>query len=105
MGKQAIALEDHVGRPLLGPERRDVAAIDLDASGAGLDEAADHAQQRGLAAARGAEDGEEIAAPDLEVERPHRIDRAIAPADAGKAHGQVGGGRWRRVSHEGRPAG
>ena len=39
------------------------------------DEAADHAQQRGLAAARRAEDGEEVAALDVEVERPHRCHR------------------------------
>jgi len=65
-------LEHHADRAAPGRDTLDGGAVDLDAPGGGGDEARDHAQQRGLAAARGAEDGEEAAG--REVER-HGVDR------------------------------
>src|SRR5690606_24038298 len=47
---------------------RDVVAVDEDAARAGVDDAADHADQRGLAGAVGAEQREDLAAADLEVD-------------------------------------
>ena len=51
MRKQAIALEDHVGRTLLGSEARHVDAGYFDRTGRRHDKAADDPEQRGLAAA------------------------------------------------------
>jgi hypothetical protein len=62
-------LEHHVDGTAVGRDAAHAAAADLDVPAIGLDEARDHAQQRGLAAARGAEDGEETAALDAEGER------------------------------------
>ena len=53
---------------LCGETCDEVAPVELDAAGVGLLEAGDHPQRRGLAAARGAEQREELALSDLEVE-------------------------------------
>ena len=66
--EQRVALEDGVGRPLVGGQAGHVLAVDQDLAGVGLLEAGDHPQGRRLAAARGAEQGEELAAGELEVE-------------------------------------
>ena len=54
-----------------GLESRDVLAADDDAAGGRLLEAGDHAQHRRLAAARRPEEGDELAALDVEVEVLH----------------------------------
>ncbi|MNR35253.1 hypothetical protein D3C85_1530850 [compost metagenome] len=51
VGKQRIGLEHQVQRPLVGRQRRDVQAVEVDAASAGGFESGEHAQQRGLAAA------------------------------------------------------
>jgi hypothetical protein len=81
MGKQAIALKHSVGRPLLRPPAGDVLPVDLERASGRRDEAADDAQQCGLAAAGGAEDGQEVAAADLELELLHRHHGPIALGD------------------------
>ena len=49
-----------------------VLAVDQDAAGVGRLEARQHAQQRGLAAARAAQQGEQLAALDLEIDAVDR---------------------------------
>ena len=64
--KERVALEHHVHRPLVRRQRRQVAAGELDGSRSRLLEAGEHAQQRRLAAARGAEKGEHLALGDVD---------------------------------------
>src|SRR6185436_18238286 len=61
---------------------RDVAAVQDDAAGRGLGEAADHPQDRGLAGARRPQDGDELAVLDREVDllqHPGRAERLADP--------------------------
>src|SRR6185436_13927933 len=61
---------------------RDVAAVQDDAAGIGLGEAADHPQDRGLARTRGPQDGDELAVLDREVDllqHPGRAERLADP--------------------------
>ena len=64
--EQRKVLEDQRGRPLVRADARHVLAGDAHRAFGRLEKAGDRAQQRGLAAARGAEDREEFAAVDLE---------------------------------------
>ena len=73
MRKQRVALEHHVDRPLVRRHRRDVLAVEQDAALVRRLEAGEHAQQRGLAAAGGAEQRKELAGADVERDV---IDRA-----------------------------
>ncbi len=84
--KQAEALEYHVGRPHFGPQLRHLGAADFDAARGRRDEAADHPQKRRLAAARGPEDGEKVAAVNVEVERLDRLDGAKVLRDVAQPH-------------------
>src|SRR6185369_13556636 len=65
-----------------GLHRRDVLAVQQDAAFIRLLEAGDHAQKRGLAAARWAEETEEFLVHDLDAEIVDRNDRAEALGDA-----------------------
>ena len=68
MRVERIGLEHHgelaLGRRLVG----DVAAVDDDLAAAGVLEAGDQPQQRGLAAARRADEDDELAVVDVEVD-------------------------------------
>ena len=68
MGKEGVGLEGGVDRALVRREMGDVLAAQRDAAEAGRDEAAEGAQQRGLAAAGAAEQDEHLAAADREVQ-------------------------------------
>ena len=59
-----------------GPERAEVDAVDEDRSRGGPAEAADQAEERRLARARPAADGEELTRLDIQVHPGHRSDRA-----------------------------
>ena len=75
--KERVGLEDGVHVPPVGREPDDAAAAEEDLARAGLLEAADHAQRRRLAAARGPEQGEEAAGRDLDrhvVNRNHVVE-------------------------------
>src|ERR1700691_5406183 len=92
-------------------KRVDIAAVDLNVPGVGAIEPAQDLQQRGLAGARGANDGEPLAAPDGKVKpRQHlKRDRALHKAACYPLRGEhrlPGGGLW-QVSHGAapRPAG
>ena len=66
--EQRVVLEDRVDVALVGRQPGDVLALELDRALGRLLEAADHPQRRGLAAAARAEEAEELAVADLEVD-------------------------------------
>ena len=73
MREQADLL-DHVADPEAELVRRlgpNIGAVDRDRPGRGFDEPVDHAQGRGLAAARGADEHDDLAARYLQVEGRH----------------------------------
>ena len=98
MREERVVLEDHVDRALVGRVRGDIPTAELDpTAGRGL-EAADHAQGRRLAAARRAEQREELARLDLER---HLIDgHDLAESLLEVDQPDLGEGRVRPV-HEG----
>ena len=63
---EGVGLEDHGEAAVGGAGLGDVAAVDGDAAGGGAVEAGDEAQQRGLAAAGGADEDHELAVRDVE---------------------------------------
>src|SRR5450755_2167175 len=67
-------LKDHIHRAAIRRDRLHALATNLDIAAVGCDEARNHSQQRGLAAAGGPQDGEETAA--LDGERKI-VDRAM----------------------------
>ena len=79
--EQGVALEDRIGGATIGGEPGDVLAVDEHPARGGLLEAGDHAQRRGLAAAAGAEHGEEFAPRDVELHLPHGDEVAEVLAD------------------------
>src|SRR3546814_20759548 len=64
--EERIGLEHHVDRPLVGRHARHVPAFQQDLAPAGDFEAGQHAQQGGLAAPGGPEQGDEHALVDVE---------------------------------------
>ncbi len=78
--EEGVGLEHHVDRPAVRRHAGHVLAVDQDAAAIGRLEARDHAQQGGLAAARAAQKGEQLAAPDVEIDAVDRGDRAEALA-------------------------
>jgi hypothetical protein len=86
-----VRLEHHVDRPAVRRHLRHVLAIDHDAARARPLEPGEHAEQRGLAAARRPEQREELVRPDLEA---HVVDRDHAAKALGHA----------RDAHDRRPA-
>ena len=65
---QRVVLEHHRDVAVLRRHVGDVAVADEDVARVDVLEAREHAQRRGLAAARGADEDEELAVLDLEVE-------------------------------------
>jgi hypothetical protein len=90
VGEERVALEDRVRRPLERRQPGDVDAVDEDAPLGRLLEAGDHPQRRRLAAAARAEQREELAAGDVEVERADRHHVAEALRDGLEAHARSG---------------
>ena len=77
-------------------------AIDRDAAGALGLEPGDDAQQCGFPAARGAQDGDELARPDVEVDAIEDNRLAKLLAEPGNAHGAPHGTRSGRIElHDG----
>ena len=89
--EERVALEHGVDVALVRRQAGDVAVAEVDGARGRLLEAADHAQARRLAAARGAEQGEEAPARDLERDVVDRGDvvealrHALEP-DVGRGH-------------------
>ena len=88
VGEQRVVLEHGVDRALVGQKRAHVVAKDPQAAVGGEVEPGDHAQRRGLAAARRAEQGEELAVADGEVEAVDGGHLAEALGDAVDLHGR-----------------
>ena len=61
VGEEGVGLEDHGHGAFVGRQGHHVLPVEDDPSGGGVLEARDHAQRRGLAAAGGAEEGDELA--------------------------------------------
>ena len=80
--EQRQVLEDQRGGTLVGADAAHVPAADPDGALGRIDEARNHAQDGGLAAAGRAEKGEELAGPDGDVDIVHR-------PKAAKVHGYV----------------
>jgi hypothetical protein len=65
----------------VGRNAGDVLVVDQHLAGVGLFEPGEHTQRGGLAAAGGAEQGEEFAGPDGEIEAVEREGRAELPPE------------------------
>ena len=87
-----IVLKHHVDRPAIGRNGGHGVTVDLDLACARRLEARDQPQQRGLPAARWAEQGEELALLDLQVDRvngsnvPEPLREIAQRNEAGAAH-------------------
>src|SRR5439155_5103921 len=79
--EQRVGLEDRVDRAAVRRQALDGLVADQDRAGRRRDEAADQVQGRRLAAAGRAEQAEELALGDLEVDRAERLLRAVALRD------------------------
>ena len=89
VGEERVGLEDHADRPLAGGHVGQVAPGDLDDARIGPLEPGDAAEQRRLAAARGAEERDELARRHLErdvVERPDLSEAFADPLQRDPAH-------------------
>jgi len=80
---QGVVLEDHRDVAVLGLHVGDVAVTDEHPTGVDVFEAGEHAQRGRLAAAGGADEDEELAIADVEVE----------PVDSGAFGARIGPGR------------
>ena len=107
LGQQMVELVDEAEMAvaplaLLGRvEGREVAAAEIDAARGRRLEAAEQMQQRALARARRADDGERLAAPDLEVDALQHVDVDARRAAAfGEALVQAGGDDHRLGARE-----
>ena len=89
MRKQRVALEHHVDGTAVRRNRRKVLAGEQHLPLVGRLEAGEHAQQRGLAAAGGAEQREELAGIDVEAEPIDRGNAGKALRDGGEPHQRI----------------
>ena len=80
--EERVALEDRVHAAPVRRQRRDLDAVEEDATPVGPLETGEHAQQRRLAAAARAEQREELALLDVEGNAVDRLQRAEALRDA-----------------------
>jgi hypothetical protein len=97
MREEGVVLEDRVDVALERRQPGDVLALELDQAGRGLLEATDHPQRGGLPTARRAEQAEELAVLDLEVDVVDRQRIAIALDDINEPDfdGHVRSHSWR----------
>ena len=79
----------------MGRHIGDVAAIELDLAGAGARLAEDRHHQRRLAGAVGADQGDDLAGIDLDVDALQRLDLAVSGAQAADREQGIG-----RRSHD-----
>ena len=78
---ERVVLEHHGDVARLGRQRVDHLAVDGDVAGGDLLEAGEHAQQGGLAAARGADQHDELAVGDVDRYAVDHLDGAVGLAD------------------------
>ena len=99
--EQRVRLEDQAEVAAMHGHPRDVLAREDDLPAVGLDEAGHHAEERALAAARGPEEGEELAGRGVErdvVDRDHGAERLAEPADGERRRGAAHRRRRARVN-------
>ena len=77
---ERVGLEHHGDVAVLGRHRVDQAVADADLAGGDALEPGDHGEQGGLAAARGADQGDELAGLRFEVDALQHLDGAEALA-------------------------
>jgi len=82
--EERVVLEDRVDVPLVGRAVRNVGSAELDATFIGPLEAGDQPERRRLAGAGRAQQGEELAGGNLEIDPVDRDDVAVRLADAGE---------------------
>ena len=85
--EQREVLEHHVDGPAIRRHAAHRLAADRDGSGVGRKEARDHPQQRRLAAARGAEERDQLTLADLQVDLMKH--RGVAIADHHLVEGEI----------------
>jgi hypothetical protein len=74
VGKERVGLEDHAQVPLAGLQLVDDLAVDADLPSGRLLEPCDHPERGGLAAPRGADQHDELALRDDEIQTLHSLD-------------------------------
>lgn len=74
MGEKGIALKHRVDGPLVGRQSGNILPVKQDLSACRQVESRDHSQRRRLAAARGAEEGDELTFVDVEA---HIVDDKV----------------------------
>src|SRR5450830_44587 len=90
--KQRVRLEHHRQAACRRRCVGDVFAIDVDAAAVGCFEPGQQSQQGGFAAAGGAQQGDQLTAFELQVQRFDDLMRAPGFAEAAQANGDVAGG-------------
>ena len=80
--EQGVVLEDGVDRTVIRRHAADLLAGEFERAAAGVLEAGDHPQRRRLARAGRPEEGEELAAPHLEVDSRNRDHLAVVLGEA-----------------------
>jgi hypothetical protein len=93
--EEGVVLEDGIDRTVVRGQAGDVPARELDAAGVRLLEAGDHPERGRLPRPRRAEQGEELSALHLEVDRGDRDHVAVALADPDQADVDLLGARCR----------
>src|SRR5262249_52901272 len=103
-GKQAEMLEHHGDA---GDRSAHALLADLDLAAVDRNEAIDTTQQRGLAAAGGADDRHDLALADREVDAAEDLERAVVLGEIGDADARAGApdrnGRTRPLTRGQRP--
>ncbi len=80
MREQRVVLEHHADVALVRRQERHVAVAEMDRARRGLNEAAEDAEQRGLAGSGRPEQGDELARRDVQGDVIQRPDRVIVLA-------------------------
>jgi hypothetical protein len=88
VGEERRGLEDEADVPLARRQEGHVVGIEVDLAAGRLDQAGDHPQRRGLAAAGRAEERDQLAVRDLQVERVHGHGRAVVLRDRCQPNGR-----------------
>jgi hypothetical protein len=101
MREQRVALEHHADVAAIGWQGGDRLRVDEDLAGARPLEPGDQHQRGRLAGAGGAEEGDELACGDVEVEGGDGAVRPVAFGDAGEPHARAGAGRRRGLARTG----
>ncbi len=103
--EERVVLEDGVDLALVGRQGGDVLAGELDGPGGGVLQSGDHPQGGGLSAAGGAQQREEGARGDGEIERVDGGEGAVGFADLAEADVTAAALGGVRHGHIGRPVG